>query len=256
MFGVFIFLATFIGITILLVQQMSTFITSVDPGDFQQLQGYSVIGGRQYVAWEPVEGYNVTMANTTHSFQAAVASHGSVPANKTLVFTSAEDDNDIIWGMVRGNEYYGSSWLEYPGPQKHTLFLDYFWIYQDQGWGDRPLRVISYDTIIEHQVGVLNESLVEFGLSGHKYALWVRTPGNGAAHSTYIENNVFNVALVYPVIDEDAKVSMWTILGQILTLQLPDTHWFVQIIMAIPLWASIGFMAFLIIRSVIPLLGG
>jgi hypothetical protein len=53
-----------------------------------------------------------------------------------------------------------------------------------------------------------------------------------------------------------AESSMWTVLGQMLTAQIPDVHPIINILIAVPFWAAIGFMAIMIVSRFIPLIGG
>lgn len=56
--------------------------------------------------------------------------------------------------------------------------------------------------------------------------------------------------------DAVAKINAWNIVGQLLTFQLPDVHPVLNLLIAIPIYACIAYLAYRLILLAIPFVGG
>jgi len=232
----------------LLISYLAPLFAAGEMGDWETLTGYNVIGDRTYFTKYPQAGYNITPNN--------ISSTLDQENDKVLTYwTSDPDEKDRYQvGVVRNNTDYRDWWV---GIREKWEYEDFIWIYQDQGHWDRPLTAIPLTAFIE---GVLlddrengtSQSLVEFSLSGHKLGLLLTVNDTVADISTLIYANTYNLKLIIPTFDEDAKVSMWTILGQMLTMRLPDVHPVVNVILSVVMWSLIGIAAFVVIERVLP----
>lgn len=71
-----------------------------------------------------------------------------------------------------------------------------------------------------------------------------------------LDTNNYNVSVGISLNDTLESVSPWTMLGKIMSFRMPGTNLFTAALIAVPIYTVLIYMAFAIIRSCIPLLGG
>ncbi len=253
LFGMFIFLAVFILVGASFMLALNKTI-DVATGDWDLRTGYELIGNTEYTFLSPEEGY---------------------PVNDTIVqsvWDKGNEDNLIFDGSALGlpdeievavindndnMDYFVGLPSINPASDK---FYDYVHVYTSWGWWSSDNSALSYEAIIAGQVDETNRSVVPFYLRDDNYSLVVTTPGPGSYFPLMVRENLFNLSLAVPSNEDDlasmAETSMWTMLGQMLTAQLPDVHPAINFMIAVPFWTAIGFMIVMIASRFIPLVGG
>lgn len=237
-----IFLFTFIGVAALLLSSMAN-IRHVSEGGISDTSFEFSTG--TYTYWDPSDGWDVTWANATDLSPFDLD-------DMDFEFTSAAADS--IWlGCVRNNtEYLPGSTTWYEKYEDMLTVTDY------TGWFSYNREVVSFQTIdATHNESrwVEGNSTEVFVLIGsYNFTLVITTPGIAANFSTDLwVNNAFNVKLAEVSYDDySAEDDWWTFIWQLLTLQLPDVHPFVNLLMAIPFWIAIGFIVIMLVSRMLP----
>jgi len=247
--GVFVFVAVFIVITALLISLMqASIVAGRDAGSFNIYEGTEIIAGREYGMMDPDGGYNFTEADSLESWDHDAAE--SVFFDDTTL-----TDDTIEVQLVMGHEIPTVRLYEV----QEDLYEDFLMFYTEWGWWSNDEVAVSFPRIISSQVAGTNMSLVSIWLHNNNYTLFVMTPGSPEFHKLFVDMGAFNVRLGL-LLDDDfeslKKSSMWTILGQLMTASIPDVHPVVNYFISVPFWASVGFLAVMVVRAFIPFLGG
>jgi hypothetical protein len=195
---------------------------------WDQPQSWALIGDVEYAATDPTAGYNVTLYNHTQNPYTDNAS-------RKFEFTYS-DWEYLTVRLVRDCD----TTKPFTASDEDAKYNDFVYIHAkaDSGWfaGNRYLAMDYHGLTISTATNNTNPA-------DHINAVWA---GN------------YNIKIAYNTeISDEARMSssMWTILGQILTLQLPNINPVVNLLLAVPVWAAFGFMIFAIFRSVVPFLG-
>jgi hypothetical protein len=261
----FVMAASILVATVVLMTYTASAIDRNTPTAYwQEETGFDFFGGLEFTYADPTFGYNLTSANfTRHStsdtvgmkfeFTAADFSYLTVRMVKNYdhpVLDPEQNPTDSLGGEnfvclhVKENEgiLHDDKWraIEF-----ENLFN--YWIPSDDGnhtisYGSTRAFGQNISIIITTNVLPLNQSV-----------------GNPQAdHINCFWMGAYNLKLAFITTPSDDVMgsSMWTILGQIMTLQLPQTGTVADLLLGIPIWAALGFMVFAIARSVIPFLGG
>lgn len=244
---VFIFAATFIVIGAFMISIMAPLFASADRGDFTQLKNYEMVGSTGYLVYEPFEGYNVTTANVTDD---------NDPVS-IEIFTNDTVSDREVW-MVRDYVYEDDGGLSIPVMFCHK---DFFVVHSEWGgfwFHHRELLVFDYATIIANQVERTNQSVTPFKITtGPDEVLIITTFGNYTTFAECVWSNTFNIMVGQPTVVVDlAETSMWAILGQLMTASLPNVSPVMNLLIAVPFNASLGFMVFTVISRMIPWIAG
>ncbi len=215
-------------------------------------QGWDLIGGVEYTNLEPSGGYLVTMSNHTQNPYTDVAS-------KTFDFTFSDWDTFSV-RLVRDCD----TTKPFTHSDEDAKYDDFVYIHARDigGWfGGNRFVAISYDSLTTRFVSD-NVSYSYFTIFKTNFTILLETNTNSSNPSDHINavwagNYRFYIA-VNTEIGDQARMSssMWTILGQILTLQLPNVNRIVNLLLAVPIWAALGFMVFTIFSRVIPFIAG
>lgn len=213
------------------------------------VEGYQLIGGVNYNCIAPTEGYNVTMNET----------HDSPWQDEDKFEFDYASWPYLTVRMVRAGSFDMSQVGETP-----IIYYDFFWIHakKSSAWNAKSTNAIIPYQDFETRFLENNVSYAYFELWNYNFTLLVTTQTNDTDHSdhlTMLYTNQFNIRVAENVdINEDAAMhaSMWTILGQILTLSLPNVNFVVNLLMSVPIWAAMGFMVFTIFSRVIPFISG
>jgi len=54
----------------------------------------------------------------------------------------------------------------------------------------------------------------------------------------------------------NTSINAWNIVGSLLFFQMPDVHPLINLVIAIPIWAAIGYLVYVLILKAIPFVGG
>jgi hypothetical protein len=230
-----VFLVTFVAVSALMVGLVNQYYAMAAFGgqaDFST--GYQTIGGITYDMLDPALGY----ALSTEDAESIV----DLDDGTVFVF------EDLECQLVRDNDVY-APWT----PALITHFKDFFWFKVSYGWFSIRVAALPFETILANYDGETNVSVNDLALGHRSYTFFVQGLSGGAStFAQSLDANLINISVGVNLEDALAHNSLWSTLGQILTLQLPDTHWIINLLMAVPIWTAIGVLAFLAIRSLVP----
>lgn len=154
-----------------------------------------------------------------------------------------------------GEEHPLKCWLIRDDPwEEHTR--DYLVFQQTYGWFGTKQAVdfISYDEILEQYNNDTEYSRFTLDLR-YTFEVFVFTTGTpGLWVDLWNEN--YNITVGTGVNETLDSLSPWSLLGQIMTFRLPGINPFVNALLAVPIYLMLFYMGFVVVRSVIPLLGG
>jgi hypothetical protein len=218
---------------------------------WDQPQSWALIGDVEYAATDPTAGYNVTLYNHTQNPYTDNAS-------RKFEFTYS-DWEYLTVRLVRDCD----TTKPFTASDEDAKYNDFVYIHAkaDSGWfaGNRYLAM-DYHGLTTRFVQQ-NISYAYFSMFKTNFTILISTATNNtnpADHINAVWAGNYNIKIAYNTeISDEARMSssMWTILGQILTLQLPNINPVVNLLLAVPVWAAFGFMIFAIFRSVVPFLG-
>lgn len=131
---------------------------------------------------------------------------------------------------------------------------DYWAFWQDYGWfgGQTAWAYLSLDEITAAYDSVQDYAKIQISL---RYSIQVVFWTNAGILTDYLDTNNYNLSAGANWTDSLDALSPWTMLGKILTFRMPGTNFVTNALIAIPIYLTLFYMAFAIIRSVIPLLG-
>ena len=219
---------------------MSNMFFWADAGNYEYDSTNIQLGGKTYSMIEATYGeggfYNVTWDDVQDFW------HKDDSDNQ--YFYNEDSDDVLQMAMLRNTTY--------------TDYYDVILIFERWGWWTTEISYVSYDNVERNQAPGSNYSICSFDSHGNVYDLVVLTEGNASTFLDDVAANEFAIGISYDPFDPDnmAKTSLFGLLGQILTAQLPNVHSAIQYLMLIPLWAGISFMVFTLISRMIPFISG
>lgn len=243
-----------IAIIVLSTAIASAIARNTPTAKWEQSEGWDLIGGVDYNLLEPTSGYNVTIANHTGN------PYTDVDA-KTFDFVFSDWDTFAV-RLVR------DSWIGYPPYlSKYTedsKYEDFIYIHcrDTGGWfGGNRYVAIDYHSMTTRFL-TNNLSYAYFTVFKSNFTVMLETATNSTNPADHINAIWFGNYRLYIAVNAEIgdasrmSASMWTILGQILSLQLPETTRIINLLLAIPIWAAMGFMVFTILSRVVPFISG
>lgn len=260
--GSFIIVSTFIGLGIVLIGLTSSIqYYGISRSDY--LQGWETIGGLEYSKWLPTYGYNVTPNDTqidndaiNHPFHLAEY-HYNDPDYYYAFNVPYGSGHAVRVFVIRNNSGFD------PGSNKWWERDEDFFLLtrltNDWPYPNTRVATVPFNDLIEHAgeggaVSDYNYSMAAVMLGKLNCTLFVNSASNLSERLYANDNYTLRIGTEFGT--QLGRASMWTVLGQLLTMRLPQVHWAVQAVLAIPIWAGIGFMAVTIISRFIPFIGG
>jgi hypothetical protein len=238
----FMFVAVFLVGSALLISLMTSLFAEARRGDWDVLENYQIIGGIEYGIFNPEAGYEITSANITDDYMTA----------ENFEFTL----NETSFGckIVRDSIRYTEQWALSEYDKIVCRYLDSFIFRDDWGWWSYDMDAVSFEQVAADQVGGSNMSKSIFFLRDQAYTLFVTTGGSSSDHESLIWANQFNLSVGRDLstLDTVTSASFWTILGQMMSASLPNTHWIINYLVSAIMWSAIGFMAIVVIVWFIP----
>lgn len=136
-----------------------------------------------------------------------------------------------------------------------TASADYLVFQQVYGWfGTKEAHTYVPLRLIEEAYDVMtNYSRITIDLK-YTFELFFWIDDYDLPETLY-ENN-YNITVGTGLNDTLDSLSPWSMVGKIMTGRLPGVNWVVSAVIAGPIYMMLFYMGFVIIRSVIPLLGG
>ena len=154
-----------------------------------------------------------------------------------------------------GEEHPLYCWLVRNDPFKEHS-PDYLVFQQIYGWfGSKELHTyISYSEILDRYDPLMNYTRIAIDLRyTFEVFIWTDDP-TGLEDLLYTDT--YNITVGVGLNDTLDSLSPWGMVGKIMTFSLPGTNYVMAAIVAMPIYMMLFYMAFVIIRSCIPLLGG
>lgn len=176
------------------------------------------------------------------------------------------DDDDLTYWDHRGDpvttfdpgggeEHPLKMWVVRDDPWE-TATADYLVFQQIYGWfGTKEAHIEVPYLLIEQNYNIYeNYSRITIDLRyGFELFFWTNDD-NGLP--SVIWDGEYNITVGVNLNDTLDSLSPWGMVGKIMTFQLPGTNWVMAALVAAPVYMMLFYMAFCIIRSVIPLLSG
>ena len=243
MYGPVLLMVAFFGAVVLLMVLLSPLIfTSIDVGS--STEGSTIdqvfIQDANWEQWEP-NIFTVTDSAQSNGY-------------------GLEDDQCVEFDALGGSEHPLQCTLvrnaTWPWERDTS---DYWYLWQTYGWlgAERASELLSLDDIESGWDGELNYSMVILDMRyTFKMLIWVDNMTDSENFRDRLDNNLYNISVGVSVNDTIDDISPWTMLGKIMTFRMPGTNIVTNALIAIPIYTALLYIAFAIIRSVIPLLGG
>jgi len=230
-----VWVVVFVAVCALLVAMVNQYYAeNAFGGQAEYSTGYQTIGGLTYDMLDPAGGYVVS--------EDYIESHVDTADGDVFIF------EDVTVQLVRDNSIY-APWTGFETAEYH----DFFWLSVEYGWWTIKSDALPFETILNNYDGETNVSINDVALGHRSYTFFVQGTGGGAgSFAQSLDANLINVSIGVDLETALAHNSLWSTLGQILTLQLVDTHWTINLLVAVPIWTAIGVLAFQVIRSLVP----
>lgn len=241
MYGPVLLMTAFFGCVVLLMVMLAPVLwSSIDTGQSTTASDINTVFEEELAwnQWEP-QTYTVTDASQTVAYNYVQCVEFDAVGGSDFPLHSALIRN-ATWPYERDTSDYWAFWQYY-------------------GWLglERSTEYVSYDEIENAWSSDGNHSEVVVELRYTMLVIfWV---DNFTAEETIrdrLDNNLYNVSVGANATDELDSLSAWTMIGKIMTFRMPGMNLVTNALIAIPIYTVLLYMAFAIIRSVIPLLGG
>lgn len=232
---VLIFVGLFITVSALLIAGGYALWAESDAsaGRWEELSAYEVIGNATYVMRVPNDGYSVTMANASDYVSVGNLVPQGGDEYRFGESDPAEDDAVKV-SFIRDNDHLG--W----GSLVASQFKDFFWLRCSYGLISYGTEAIDFNEIVAAQVAGSNYSSVDFNFGSRGYTLIVTTPGPAESFEVYLGLNAFNIRVGVSLQDLAPSGSMWAVLGQLVSADLPNVHPVVNLLITVAIWAAVA----------------
>lgn len=209
-------------------------------------------GDRVELVYEDWQAARLFMANVTQYANVTI-SRGSV----AVIYQAdwiPEDNYGVDLRM---------SWYAHPPLHNETWWQRWWWVIYPIWWDYVEIAPypLTNDTIISH-VDSIDQNLTDtFVMSCEAYSYYVNMGFNSSVYANWTavfadpdaEMQAY-VAMGYE--DTPSTISAWNIVSRLLFFQVPEIHVVVNAIIALPIYACIGYLAYRFILWAIPFLGG
>lgn len=209
-------------------------------------------GDRQELVYEDWEAGRLFMANITQYANVTVA-RGSVATIYQADWLPADNygvDLRIEWFGAPPNYNYTNWerwwWVIYP------IWWDYVEIFPYPLTNTTILQYVDSDdqnltdTFIMHDEGY--SYYVNVGFNSTEYGNWTAVFADPTAE--------FQAYVAMGYQENPSAISAWNIVGRLLFFQVPEIHVAVNAIIALPIYAAIGYLAYRFLLWAIPFVGG
>lgn len=251
----FVMVASFFAAILVLTMMMRPLMIQAS-GAYEQKTNTEMIGGLDYDLIAPTSGYNIIHANVT-------SDPFDDNANKKLQFYPT-GWSYLTVRIVRDREDLGT-WdaikKKLTGADKYKVALkytDFILVHGKVGSKDK-WYAISLDELkrTSNKIGE-NISAVSFNMLKLNITVIVQTASDAANHSALIDADLYNlrVAASGDLMASLGQGTMWTLLWQMMTMQLPSCDPVTSVLLAVPFWAAVFFMFAMVVSRFIPLIAG
>lgn len=237
--GKIVFLAVFITLSSLFIAQGYNLWSSAGSGNWDTMHGYEILGNYTFISLLPYAGYDFQPSNVSdHITPGTLAGDGDA-----FVFDEEDlesDDAVRVW-VVMDNDLFD---LAYGTDENIFTYQNFFFIRCDYGgflgMFDTFIDYVSFPQVLENQLPGTNVSLSSVSLGHRHYTLFVNTTGAAESFATDLYGGIFNVRMVLTTEDQTPSGSMWAIITQLLTADIPNVHWLVNLILFTITWSMIA----------------
>lgn len=242
-----------------MIGTLSTTVANYEAGgNWYQPVGYGLIGGVDYAFLTPSDGYNVTVADTTDEWDDDAITNLQYDGEALGV-------KDVEVAVIKDN-YADPPLLPITDEAKHRdKYEDFLLIHVGVPNAFDDYDSIDLNEFVDNRIigtnGTGNYSAITRILNSVGYTFVVTIDGPADLFLYYL-TGIFDFRLQVGIVAEEynytavGENSMWEILGQIMTASLPNTNWFVNVIIAVPFYACIGFMVIMLVSRFIPFISG
>lgn len=212
---------------------------------------YQFLGDTDQDAYERLENPDVWYAETVASWNQTFRYMGNATIYKdgTGYYADVEQDDDfrISWTVLDTFQFFHqfSTWII---PRSHQVFY-----LGGQLTEEDLIANIDYDE---------NPQISRINVECSHYTWTVLFSYNGTTFATLEDalDGVGGTPELYVFVglgwDETiSSINAWSLIGQLLTFQAPEIHPTINVIIAVPIWISIIYVAFRFLLWVIPLVG-
>jgi len=162
------------------------------------------------------------------------------------------------WSMKYSSYKSGENYEEF------SMTYDHWWIFEWNHefftWYDEKGRKIGthvWDYDLDKLYDEFGELKFKLMNSKTQYTLWLAW--NTTKYDTPSEalaNNEMYVLCGIKFDKVNTSVNAWQLIGMLLFFQMPDVHWAINALIAIPLWVGICYLVYVLIVKVIPFVAG
>lgn len=244
LFPKLILVTTFLGVTTMLFWTVTPIIQTGTMMNDPSMD-WSEIGifGYAYYDPDPFEVSNLTIKDRVLYPD---------PGPSETFTSSVPHRHDIKAYVVRDNFYYTvpndlTWWSQYKDCFVFIMDLESIVLKQVHKvkWA-----VIPFEAVEEHGDYLDNSSQVDFSLNAD-YSLFVNT-GPGMPLMTGLWANEFNMSIGWSLnLSASASASPWGLVGQILTFSIPNVSPWINMLIGIPIYMTLGFLILAIVSRFI-----
>jgi hypothetical protein len=246
----FITICAFLGILVAMTSMMSGIFTGGHAFDSAQSQlarnalnnTFSASDFQDYVALEPF-----TYPASSMGFGTSWNVYANIPfTDSTEIIFEQTPDNVRVFPMN-----------SYQDHQPYAIDGTNFVVFQNWGWLEGAVCVVTGEEIISSYSEIKGYSQIDVLLKVG-YIFIVNNDTGVAMEDAMFTHSQFNITVAQTVLNASlASSSVFGIVTNILTFSLPDAGYgVVNMILAAVLIPTYVFIIFIVIRSLIPLLGG
>lgn len=254
-FASIIFVTMFFSLSALILISMNSIQTN-NTNLNSPISGYEIIGGYSINYWQPTSGYRPNSSKIMDQSEWYFWLYPLWnPATRDINkigewWPQGEDetrDTNLYLYIIENNTFYeGAS-----SNSEHRKYQNYFLFYRHVGWWDQYWKAISYDLILEK--AQKNSSLISFKLD-RNYTLMIKTDTYNFTEDFLNYNYAIYIGKQYTDQVADMQhMDFFSVIGELLTASIPNTHPIVSLMIAIPIWIAIAFIIFTLIERLVPL---
>lgn len=243
MYGPILLMAAFFGAVVLLMTMLTPILwASIDAGQATTPSKIDEVFAQE-IAWDQWEPNTYTVTDASQS-------NGVYYQNDACVEFDAAggSEHPLYCTLVRN-----ATWPVDVETSDYWVFWQHYGVL-----GFEVARnYVSLDAINSGWDSTTNYSVLMLELRyTFKVIFWVDNFTATEEFRDRLDNNLYNVSAGANSTDTMYDLSPWTMLGKIMTFRMPGTNLVTNALIAIPIYTALLYIAFAIIRSIIPTLGG
>lgn len=174
-------------------------------------------------------------------------------------YEGSVDDSDKIRLLLADSDTFGRG-QGLPGDpeeSRHGIFVAQWW-----GWWDKKLGFVEYSSVAQNWNDRMAYSEAPTSYNGGTVSLFIRfhddvDTSSYASRYAALQDQRFYIDVGTSIYNFEASMNSGAgAVFALLTLSMPDIPGVVQLLINIPFYACITYIIFMIVRSLIPFLGG